>query len=49
MGKFFTKGRIALLIIFSVLIIDQIIKIWIKTHVLAREHPDHRLVLHLLY
>ena len=30
MGKFFTKGRIACLIIFSVLVIDQIIKIWIK-------------------
>lgn len=26
-----TKGRIALLIIFSVLIIDQIIKVWVKT------------------
>ncbi|MDE6215835.1 lipoprotein signal peptidase [Bacteroides sp.] len=32
MKKYFTKGRIALLIIFSVLIIDQVIKIWIKTN-----------------
>ena len=37
MGKFFTKGRIALLIIFLVLIIDQIIKIWIKTHMYWHE------------
>lgn len=37
MGKFFTKGRIALLIIFSMLIIDQIIKIWIKTHMYWHE------------
>lgn len=32
MNKFLTKGRIALLVIFSVLIIDQIIKFYIKTH-----------------
>ena len=32
MNKYLTKGRIALLVIFSVLIIDQIIKIYIKTH-----------------
>lgn len=31
MNKFFTKGRIALLIIFSVLIIDQVIKVAVKT------------------
>ncbi len=31
MKQFFTKGRIALLVIFSVLIIDQLIKIWVKT------------------
>lgn len=31
MSKYLTKGRIALLIIFSVLIIDQIIKVWVKT------------------
>ena len=37
MGKFFTKGRIALLIIFLVLIIYQIIKIWIKTHMYWHE------------
>ena len=37
MGKFFTKGRIACLIIFSVLVIDQIIKIWIKTHMYWHE------------
>lgn len=32
MKKLLTKGQIALLVIFSVLIIDQVIKIWIKTH-----------------
>lgn len=32
MNKLLTKGRIALLVIFSVLIIDQVIKIYIKTH-----------------
>lgn len=37
MNKFFTKGRIACLIILSVLIIDQIIKIWIKTHMYWHE------------
>ena len=37
MKKLFTKGRIALLVIFSVLIIDQIIKIWIKTHMYWHE------------
>lgn len=31
MKKFFTKGRIALLVIFSVLIIDQVIKVAVKT------------------
>lgn len=30
MNKFFTKGRIALFVIFSVLIIDQVIKISVK-------------------
>ena len=30
MNKFFTKGRIALLVIFSVLIIDQVIKVSVK-------------------
>ena len=37
MNSFFTKGRIAALIIFGVLIIDQIIKIWIKTHMYWHE------------
>ena len=37
MNKFFTKGRIALLIIFLILIIDQCIKIWIKTHMFWHE------------
>ena len=37
MKKLFTKGRIALFVIFSVLIIDQIIKIWIKTHMYWHE------------
>lgn len=32
MKKLLTKGRIALLVIFSVLAVDQILKIWIKTH-----------------
>ena len=31
MKKFFTKGRIALLVIFSVLIVDQVIKVVVKT------------------
>lgn len=37
MNKFFTKGRIALFVIFSVLIIDQIIKIMVKTHMYWHE------------
>ena len=49
MKKLFTKGRIALLVIFSVLIIDQIIKVWIKTHVLARKYTCDRLVLYLFH
>lgn len=32
MKKLLTKGQIALLVIFAVLVVDQIIKIWIKTH-----------------
>lgn len=32
MGKWFTKGRIALLVIFGVLIIDQLIKVAVKTN-----------------
>lgn len=38
MGKLFTKGRIALLIIFSVLIIDQWIKVWVKTNMYWHEN-----------
>lgn len=37
MNKFFTKGRIALIVIFSVLIIDQAIKILIKTQMYWHE------------
>ena len=37
MNKYLTKGRIAWLIILSVLIIDQVIKIWIKTHMYWHE------------
>ena len=37
MSGVFTKGRIALLVIFSGLIIDQIIKIWVKTHMFWHE------------
>lgn len=38
MGKFFTKGRIALLIISSVLIIDQVIKVTVKTGMYYHEN-----------
>lgn len=37
MNRFFTKGRIALLVIFSVLIIDQVIKVLIKTNMYWHE------------
>ena len=37
MKNFFTKGRIALLVIFSVLIIDQVIKVIVKTHMYWHE------------
>ena len=37
MNKVLTKGRIAWLIIFVVLVIDQVIKIWIKTHMYWHE------------
>ena len=30
MKKFLTQGRLAALIVFAVLLIDQVIKIWIK-------------------
>ena len=37
MKTILTKGRITLLIIFSVLIIDQVLKIWVKTHMYWHE------------
>lgn len=37
MKKFFTKGRIAVLIVLSVLIIDQVIKILVKTNMYWHE------------
>ena len=37
MKNMFTQGRLAALVIFSVLIIDQIIKVWIKTHMYWHE------------
>lgn len=37
MSKLFTKGRLAWLIILSVIFIDQLIKIWIKTHMYWHE------------
>lgn len=38
MNKFFTKGRIAILVIFSVLIIDQVIKVLVKTNMYWHEN-----------
>lgn len=37
MGKFFTKGRIALLVIGSALVIDQVIKVAVKTSMYKHE------------
>ena len=37
MKKFFTKGRIAVIIVLSVLIIDQVIKILVKTNMYWHE------------
>ena len=37
MNKFLSKGQLSILIIFSVLIIDQIIKIWVKTYMFWHE------------
>ena len=37
MNRFLTKGRLAVLLILLVLIIDQVIKIWIKTHMYWHE------------
>ena len=38
MKKFLTQGRLAALIVFAVLLIDQVIKIWIKTHMYLHEN-----------
>ena len=37
MNKFLTKGKLAVFIVLSVLIIDQIIKIWVKTNMYWHE------------
>ncbi len=37
MKQFFTKGRVALLVIFSVLIVDQVIKVLVKTNMYWHE------------
>ena len=37
MNRFLTRGRIVWLIILAVLVIDQIIKIWVKTHMYWHE------------
>ena len=37
MKRILTKGQLSLFIIFAVLIIDQIIKIWVKTHMFWHE------------
>lgn len=37
MNKLFTKGRLSLLVIASVLVIDQLIKIWVKTNMYWHE------------
>lgn len=37
MKKFLTKGQLSILIILVVLIIDQMIKIWVKTHMFWHE------------
>ena len=37
MKKFLTKGQLSALIVFAVLIIDQIIKIWVKTNMYWHE------------
>lgn len=38
MKKFLAQGRLAALIVFAVLLIDQVIKIWIKTHMYLHEN-----------
>lgn len=35
--KFFTKGRIATILVVAILLIDQTIKIWVKTHMALHE------------
>lgn len=37
MKKFLTKGQLSALIVIAVLVIDQIIKIWVKTHMYWHE------------
>lgn len=37
MKKFFTKGNLSAFIVIAVLVIDQIIKIWVKTHMYWHE------------
>lgn len=37
MKKYLSKGQLSILIVFAVLIIDQIIKIWVKTHMFWHE------------
>lgn len=37
MNKILTKGQLSILIVFAVLIIDQLIKIWVKTHMFWHE------------
>ena len=45
MKKLLTKGQLSVLIVFGILIIDQIIKILVKTNMYWHE----RLVLYLFY
>ena len=37
LGRFFTKGRLAVIIVIAILVIDQIIKIWVKTTMCLHE------------
>lgn len=37
MKKFLTKGQLSILIVLVVLLIDQVIKIWVKTHMFLHE------------
>jgi len=38
MNKIFTKGRMVFLIIFGVLVLDQVVKVYIKTHMFLHDH-----------